>query len=66
VPFTSDSFLHLIDYPFSFRYRLDGNVLVVKDVKVGGLAPATVAKGEVALLQGRWTKKVDTGRDAER
>ena len=54
----------LVDYPFSFRYRVDGNVLLVKDLKYGGIQPAA-DKSDLAALQGRW-KKIETGRNLAR
>jgi RNA polymerase sigma factor (sigma-70 family) len=47
----------LIDYPFSVRYRVDGNVLLVRDAKFGGIDPAK-DKFDLAVLQGRWKKVI--------
>jgi RNA polymerase sigma factor (sigma-70 family) len=54
------------DCPFSFRYRVDGNVLSVRDPKFGGIDAATKDNGLQVLLQGRWKKKTETSRDAAR
>jgi RNA polymerase sigma factor (sigma-70 family) len=53
----------LVDCPFSFRYRVDGNVMVVKDPKFGGIAAANKGKDDLALMQGRWKKKTEANRD---
>ena len=52
----------LDDQPFSLRYRLDDNVLTIKDVRFGD--PKEKGDNEIALLLGRWKKKADSGRDA--
>ena len=58
-----------LDSPFSFRYRVDGDVLTVKDVKCCNSASKDkdVAK-DVApeILLGRWKKKTETGHDTPR
>jgi len=46
----------LIDCPFSFRYRVDDNVLVVKDLKFGGIDVHNKGMDDLVLLQGRWKK----------
>jgi hypothetical protein len=54
----------IIDYPFSFRYRVDGNAFWIKDTQFGGIDAAIKGKGELATLQGRGMKKTETSRDA--
>jgi hypothetical protein len=57
----------LIDHPFSIRYRVDDNVLTIKDVNVGGLVGlADGDRGESkstemkAMVLGRYKKKTST------
>ena len=56
----------LNDMPFSFRYRLDGDALTIKDVKFGD-PNKPENEDTTAVLLGRWKKKADahdaTGRD---
>ncbi len=60
----------LLDQPFSFRFRLDDNVLTIKDVRFG--LPKQAAQqpagqyDEALILMGRWKKKTDSGRDSTR
>ena len=54
-----------LDSPFSFHFRVDGDVLTLKDVKFGD--PPTNGKDyEPAILQGRWKKKSETSHDTPR
>lgn len=58
----------LPDQPFSFRYRVDGNVLTVKVLYLGlefEKGDKAQADGTIMLL-GRWKKKTEPGREAAR
>ena len=47
-----------LDQPFSFRFRVDGDVLIVKDVKFAGLDLDGKEKDEMLMfLQGRYKRK---------
>jgi RNA polymerase sigma factor (sigma-70 family) len=56
----------LNDQPFSLRYRLDDNVLTIKDVKFGDPQKDKGKDDYSLFLLGRWKKKTDSGRDAAR
>jgi hypothetical protein len=57
-----ESFL-FIDQPFSARYRVDGEVLIVKDLRFGEFGLAGKDKNsELALLLGRYKKKPGGGQ----
>jgi hypothetical protein len=52
---------HILDQPFSVRYRLDGNSLTIRDIKVGGV-PDNEREG-LQILAGRYKKKVPAAKD---
>jgi hypothetical protein len=54
-----------LDQPFSVRFRVDGGVLILKDIKFAGLdLEDKKAQDELLLIQGRYRKKASS-RDAE-
>jgi RNA polymerase sigma factor (sigma-70 family) len=50
------------DQPFSFRYRLDGNTLTLKDVKLG-IAVKPEELKEFRVILGRYKKKTRAARE---
>jgi RNA polymerase sigma factor (sigma-70 family) len=53
----------LNDAPFSLRYRLDDNVLTIKELKFGDPEKTNGKNGYGVFMLGRWKKKADAGRD---
>jgi RNA polymerase sigma factor (sigma-70 family) len=52
---------HILDQPFSVRYRLDGNSLTIRDIKVGGVPDNE--REALQILAGRYKKKVPAAKD---
>jgi len=55
----------LADYAFSVRYRVDGDVLTIKDFKFGLPDDNKNSQKETALFMGRYKKKDGRDRDTE-
>jgi RNA polymerase sigma factor (sigma-70 family) len=51
-----------VDQPFSVRFRVDGNVLTIKDVKCAGIEGNDTK--ELQIIVGRYKRKTAAGREA--
>jgi RNA polymerase sigma factor (sigma-70 family) len=52
----------ILDQPFAVRYRLDGNSLTIRDIKVGGVAENE--REGLQVLAGRYKKKLPAKEEA--
>jgi RNA polymerase sigma factor (sigma-70 family) len=59
---TAADLSEFMDHTFSLRFRVDGDVLTIKDIKFG-LEKGEDLGEEISLLIGRYTKKKDGDRD---